>query len=106
MIEVFGHILFNVTRGVTEHYNREEPEFTAKCFDYNLLESLGHVRFSTNFAATQLWVLNDSRRPQHEMTDLRIFMTSVNIRKYKALSLRIDSVCVKRRKLRECVKAV
>jgi len=62
MIEVFGHIVFNVTRGVTEHYNPQEPEFTAKCFDYNLLESLGYVGFSTNFAATQLWVLNDSRR--------------------------------------------
>ena len=28
LIEVFGHILYSFTRGVTEHYNPDEPEFT------------------------------------------------------------------------------
>ena len=41
LIEVFGHILYSFTRGVTEHYNPEEPEFTAELFGYNLLESTG-----------------------------------------------------------------
>ena len=41
LIEVFGHIVFSLTRGVTEHYNPEEPEFTAESFGYNPLESTG-----------------------------------------------------------------
>ena len=28
VIDVFGHILYSFTRGVTEHYNPDEPEFT------------------------------------------------------------------------------
>jgi len=41
LIDVFGHIVFSFTRGVTEHYNPEEPEFTAESFGYNPLESTG-----------------------------------------------------------------
>ena len=41
LIEVFGHIVFSFTRGVTEHYNPEEPEFTAELFGYDPLESTG-----------------------------------------------------------------
>ena len=41
LIEVFGHIVFSFTRGVTEHYNPEEPEFTAEFFGYDPLESTG-----------------------------------------------------------------
>ena len=32
VLEVFGHIVFRFTRGVTEHYNPEESEFTAESF--------------------------------------------------------------------------
>ncbi len=41
LIEVFGHIVFSFTRGVTEHYNPEEPEFTAETIGYELLQSTG-----------------------------------------------------------------
>ena len=41
LIEVFGHIVFSFTRGVTEHYHPEEPEFTAESFGYNPLENTG-----------------------------------------------------------------
>ena len=41
MLEVLGHIVFSFTRGVTDHYNPEEPEFTAESFGYNPLESTG-----------------------------------------------------------------
>ncbi|KAL9956482.1 hypothetical protein ACROYT_G037963 [Oculina patagonica] len=41
LIEVFGHIVFSFTRGVTEHYNPEEPEFTAEAFGYDPLQSTG-----------------------------------------------------------------
>ena len=41
LIEVFGQILFRFTRGVTEHYNPDEPEFTSEIFGYNPLESTG-----------------------------------------------------------------
>ena len=41
LIEVFGHIVFSFTRGVTEHYNPEEPEFTAESFRYDPLLSTG-----------------------------------------------------------------
>ena len=41
LIDVFGHIVFSFTRGVIEHYNPEEPEFTADSFGYNPLESTG-----------------------------------------------------------------
>ena len=39
--ELFGHILYSFTRDVTEHYNPNEPEFTAESFGYNPLESTG-----------------------------------------------------------------
>ena len=41
LIEVFGHIVFSFTRGVTEHYNPQEPEYTAQSFGYDLLQSTG-----------------------------------------------------------------
>ena len=41
LIEVFGHIVFSFTRGVAEHYNPEEPEFTTESFGYNPLETTG-----------------------------------------------------------------
>ena len=41
LIELFGHILVSFTRGVTEHYNPEEPEFTAESFGYDPLQSTG-----------------------------------------------------------------
>ena len=41
LIEVFGHILFSFTRGVTEHYNPQETEFTVDSFGYSPLESTG-----------------------------------------------------------------
>ena len=41
LIEVFGHILYSFTRGVTEHYNPDEPEFTFESFGYRPLESTG-----------------------------------------------------------------
>ena len=41
LTEVVGQFLFSFTRGVTEHYNPEEPEFTAEAFGYNPIESTG-----------------------------------------------------------------
>lgn len=41
LIEVFGHVVFSFTRGVTEHYNPEEPEFTDESFGHIPLESTG-----------------------------------------------------------------
>ena len=41
ILEVFGHILVGFTRSVTDHYNPEEPEYTAESFGYNPLESTG-----------------------------------------------------------------
>ena len=41
LIEVFGHIVFSFTRGVTAHYSPQEPEFTAESFGYDPLESTG-----------------------------------------------------------------
>ena len=41
VIDVFGHILYSFTRGVTEHYNPEEPQFTEESFGYSPLESTG-----------------------------------------------------------------
>ena len=41
LLEVFGHFVFSFTRGVTEHFNPEEPEFTAESFGYNPLDSTG-----------------------------------------------------------------
>jgi len=39
LIEVFGHIVFSFTRGVAEHYNPQEPEYTAESFGYDPLQS-------------------------------------------------------------------
>ena len=41
LLEVFGQIVFRFTRGVTEHYNPEEPEFTMDFFGYDPLQSTG-----------------------------------------------------------------
>ena len=41
LIEVFGHIVFSFTRGVTEHYNPQEPEYTAESSVYDPLQSTG-----------------------------------------------------------------
>ena len=41
LIEVFGHIVFSFTRGVTEHYNRQEPEFRPESYGYDPLQSTG-----------------------------------------------------------------
>ena len=41
LLEVCGQIVFRFTRGVTEHYNPEEPEYTAESFGYDPLESTG-----------------------------------------------------------------
>ncbi|XP_078350182.1 uncharacterized protein LOC144635000 [Oculina patagonica] len=41
LIEAFGHIVFSFTQGVTEHYNPEEPEYTAESFGYDPLQSTG-----------------------------------------------------------------
>ena len=41
LIEVFGHIAFSFTRGVTQHYNPQEPEYTAESFGYDPLQSTG-----------------------------------------------------------------
>ena len=38
---MLGHFVVSFTRGVTEHYNPDEPEFTAESFGYNPLESTG-----------------------------------------------------------------
>jgi len=39
LIEVFGHIVYSFTRGVTEHYNPQEPEYTAVSLGDSPLES-------------------------------------------------------------------
>ena len=41
LIEVFGHIVFSFTRGVTEHCNPQEPEYTTESFAYDPLQSTG-----------------------------------------------------------------
>ena len=41
LIEVFGQIVFSFTRGVTERYNPEEPEYTAESFGYDPFQSTG-----------------------------------------------------------------
>ena len=39
LIEVFGHIVFSFTRGFTEHFNPQEPEYTAESFGYESLQN-------------------------------------------------------------------
>jgi len=41
VIEVCGHIVFSFTRGVTEHYSPQEPEYMAESFNYDPLQSTG-----------------------------------------------------------------
>ena len=41
LIEVFGHIVFSFTRGVTEHFNPQDSEYTAESFAYDHLQSTG-----------------------------------------------------------------
>ena len=41
LMEVLGNIVFRFTREVTEHYNPQEPEYTAESFGYDPLLSTG-----------------------------------------------------------------
>ena len=41
LIEAFGRIVYGFTRGLTEHPNPEEPEYTAEILFCNPLESTG-----------------------------------------------------------------
>ena len=41
LLELFSHIVFSFTRGVAEHYNPDEPEFTPDLFGCNPFESTG-----------------------------------------------------------------
>ena len=41
LIEVAGDIVYRFTQSVTEHYNPDEPEFTAESFGYDPLQSTG-----------------------------------------------------------------
>ena len=41
LIEAFGRIVYGFTRGLTEHYNPDEPEYTAENLGYHPLESTG-----------------------------------------------------------------
>ena len=45
LIEVFSHILFSFTQGVTEHYNPQEPAHTAESFGYDPQQSTGREWF-------------------------------------------------------------
>ena len=49
LLEVFGQIVFRFTRGVTEHYNPEEPEFTMESFGYDPLQSTGREWYYVPF---------------------------------------------------------
>ena len=40
-LEFLGHVTFSFTKTVTDHYNPEEPEYTAESFGYSPLESTG-----------------------------------------------------------------
>ena len=53
LIEVFGHNVFSFTRGVSEHYNPQEPEYTAESFGYDPLQSTGGERLFTKNTATE-----------------------------------------------------
>ena len=41
LTELLSQLAICVTRGVTEHYNPDEPEFTVEAFGYNPLENTG-----------------------------------------------------------------
>ena len=41
LLEMFSDIVFSFTRGVTRHYNPDEPEFTLELFGCNPFESTG-----------------------------------------------------------------
>lgn len=41
LIEAFGHVVLSFVRGVTEHYNLQEPEYTTESFGYDPLKSTG-----------------------------------------------------------------
>ena len=41
ILEMVSHIVFSFTRGVAEHYNPDEPEFTPELFGYNAFERTG-----------------------------------------------------------------
>ena len=41
LLEMFSHMVFSFTRGVAEHYNPDELEFTAELFGCNPFESTG-----------------------------------------------------------------
>ena len=81
LIEVFGHIVFSFTRGVTEHYNPEEPEFTAESFGYDPFQSTGR----------EWYYLPVDELIYQEYSDKEI--TSLNYPVANSLNVRVIDAC-------------
>ena len=81
LIEVFGHIVFSFTRGVTEHYNPEEPEFTAESFGYDPLQCTGR----------EWYYLPVDELIYQEYSDRKV--TSVDYLPSNSLNVRVIDAC-------------
>ncbi|XP_078347201.1 uncharacterized protein LOC144632424 [Oculina patagonica] len=81
LIEVFGHIVFRLTRNVTGHYNPEEPEFTTESFGYDPLQSTGR----------EWYYLPVDELIYQEYSDREI--TSLNYPVADSLNVRVINAC-------------
>ncbi|KAL9956406.1 hypothetical protein ACROYT_G037880 [Oculina patagonica] len=81
LIEVLGDIVFSFSRGVTEHYNPEEPEFTAESFGYDPLQSTGR----------EWYYLPVDELIYQEYSDREI--TSLNYPVANSLNVRVIDAC-------------
>ncbi len=81
LIEVFGHIVFRFTRSVTEHYNPEEPEYTAESFGYDPFQSTGREWYY--LPADELIYQEYSERE----------VTSTNYLASRSLDVRVINAC-------------
>ena len=83
LLEMFGHIVFSLTRGVAEHYNPDEPEFTPELFGYNALEYTG---------CSRAWYFKEDEMIYQEYSDRQ--HTTLDYQAASGFRVRINDACL------------
>ena len=83
LLEMLSDIMFSFTRGVTEHYNPDEPEFIPETFGYNAFEYTGRSR---------AWYFKEDEMIYQEYSDRQ--HTTLDYQAASGLRARINDACL------------
>ena len=83
LLEMLNDIMFSFTRGVTEHYNPDEPEFIPETFGYNAFEYTGRSR---------AWYFKEDEMIYQEYSDRQ--HTTLDYQAASGLRVRMNDACL------------